>query len=65
VGALEILGGVGLLFAKSRKAGAAILIAVMLGALGTHLVAGEYSRLVPPLVLGGLVALSYASRRFA
>ena len=57
VGVLEILGGLGVLIPKWRRAAAATLVAVMIGALGTHAVHAEFSRLTPPLVLGGLAFL--------
>ena len=62
VGILEVLGGLGLLITKSRRAAAATLIALMIGALFTHLVNAEFLRLVPPLVLGGLAFLVYSWR---
>src|SRR6266481_4766377 len=65
VGGLEVLAGVGLLIPKSRRAAAAILIALMVGALFTHLVHAEPFRLVPPLILGGmaLLVLSWSADR--
>ena len=54
IGALEILGGLGVLIPRCRRSAAVILAVLMLGALATHAVYGEYPRLVPPLVLGGL-----------
>ena len=62
IGALEILGGLGMLIPRCRRAAAAILVAVMIGALCTHAVYREYPRLIPPLVLGGFVFLLYWSR---
>ena len=62
IGALEMLGGLGVLIPRCRRAAAAVLIAVMLGALYTHAVHGELPRLIPPLVLGGLAFLLYSSR---
>ena len=57
VGVLEILGGVGVLIPRWRRAAAAILVALMIGALCTHAVQAEFTRLIPPLVLGGLAFL--------
>ena len=54
IGVLEILGGLGVLIPRWRRAAAAILVALMIGALCTHAVHGEFPRLIPPLVLGGL-----------
>ena len=62
VGVLEILGGLGVLIPRWRRAAAATLVAVMIGALGTHAVNAEFPRLVPPLVLGGLAFLMYSAR---
>ena len=62
IGVFEILGGLGVLIPRWRRAAAAILVALMIGALCTHAVQGEFPRLIPPLVLGGLAFLLYASR---
>ena len=62
VGVLEILGGLGVLIPKWRRAAAATLVALMTGALGTHAVNAEFPRLIPPLVLGGLAFLMYSVR---
>src|SRR5436190_3287231 len=62
IGALEILGGLGVLIPRCRRSAAVILAALMLGALATHAVYREYPRLLPPLVLGGLAFAVYASR---
>jgi len=62
IGVFEVLGGLGVLIPSWRRAAAAILVALMIGALCTHAVQGEFPRLVPPLVLGGLAALLYSSR---
>ena len=63
IGVLEIAGGVGLLIPRWRRAAAAVLVAVMAGALVTHAIYGEFPRLIPPLVLGGLAFLLYSTRR--
>ena len=62
VGVLEVLGGLGVLFPRWRRAAAATLVALMMGALGTHAVHAEFPRLIPPLVLGGLACLMYSAR---
>jgi uncharacterized membrane protein YphA (DoxX/SURF4 family) len=62
IGVFEILGGLGVLIPRWRRAAAAILVALMIGALCTHVVHGEFRRLIPPLVLGGLAFLLYSSR---
>jgi uncharacterized membrane protein YphA (DoxX/SURF4 family) len=61
VGAFEILGGIGVLIPAWRRAAAAILVALMIGALCTHVIQAEFTRLIPPLVLGGLAFLLYSS----
>jgi putative oxidoreductase len=64
VGALEILGGLGVLIPAWRRPAAMLLVALMLGAAGTHVLHTEFPRLLPPLVLGGLgLALLMASRQ--
>ena len=62
IAVLEILGGLGVLMPKWRKAAAATLVALMIGALGTHAVHAEFPRLIPPLVLGGLALLLCSAR---
>ena len=62
IGVFEILGGLGVLIPRWRRAAAAILVALMLGALGTHAIQAEFPRLIPPLVLGGLAFVLYLSR---
>jgi putative oxidoreductase len=59
VGMIELLGGIGLLVPRARPAAALVLGALMIGALGTHLLNGEWARVVPPLVLGGVASLIY------
>jgi uncharacterized membrane protein YphA (DoxX/SURF4 family) len=61
IGAFEILGGIGVLIPAWRRAAAAILVALMIGAVCTHAVQAEFTRLIPPLVLGGLAFLLYSS----
>ena len=61
-GILEIVGGIGLLITKARRAAAAMLVALMIGAVFTHLLSAEPMRLLPPLVLGGLGLLVYSWR---
>jgi putative oxidoreductase len=65
VGIFEILGGVGVLIPQWRRAASLILGALMVGALCTHVVHGEFPRIIPPLVLGGLAFLMYWSHRSA
>ena len=62
IGVLEILGGLGVLIPKWRRAASATLVVLMIGALGTHAVHAEFPRLIPPLVLGGLAFLVFSAR---
>jgi putative oxidoreductase len=55
-GALEVLGAVLVVVPRTRVAGAALLVVVMLGAVATHLRAGEAAEIVAPLVLGTMAA---------
>ena len=63
VGVLEILGGLGVLIPRWRRAASLTLGGLMAGALCTHLVHAEYPRVIPPLVLGGVALLMYWSHR--
>jgi putative oxidoreductase len=65
VGVLEIAGGIGLLVPKGRRVAGAMLIAIMIGALLTHLLHAEFPRVLPPLILGVVLAALVAidSRR--
>jgi len=63
VGVLEILGGLGVLLPRWRRPAALLLAVLMLGAIATHMLHAEFSRVLPPLVLGGLaLLLTYQSR---
>lgn len=62
IGVLEVLGGLGVLIPRWRRAAAAMLVALMIGALCTHALQGEFARLIPPLILGVLALLLYSSR---
>jgi putative oxidoreductase len=63
VGVFEILAGVAVLIPRWRRAASLILGTLMMCALCTHLVNGEYPRIIPPLILGGLVFLTYRAHR--
>ena len=63
VGLLEMLGGVGILIPRLRRTASIALGVVMIGALVTHVVHAELSRVVPPVVLGGLAWLIYFTPR--
>jgi|SoiMethySBSTD1v2_1073268.scaffolds.fasta_scaffold15889_6 putative oxidoreductase len=63
VGVLELLGGLGVLIPRWRRAASLTLGVLMTGALCTHLVHAEFPRVIPPLVLGGVAFLMYWSQR--
>lgn len=63
VGVFEILGGLGVLIPRWRRAASLTLGVLMMGALCTHVVNAEFARVIPPLVLGGLAFLMYRSHR--
>lgn len=54
IGGIEILAGLGLFVPPLRRWAAVALMVVMAGAMVTHLVHGEFVRLLSPLILGGL-----------
>jgi putative oxidoreductase len=56
IGAVEVLGGLGLLFPRFAPLAALVLIGTMLGALRTGIVFGEMLHVILPAVL--LVALA-------
>lgn len=63
IGVFEIIGGLAVLIPRWRRAASLMLVVLMTGALVTHVVNGEFSRVVPPLVLGGLAGLMFWSTR--
>lgn len=63
IGVFEIIGGIGVLIPRWRRAAATVLVSLMIGALCTHAVHREFARLIPPLVLGGLAFLLSSSSR--
>jgi len=62
VGVIEILGGIAVLIPRWRRAASLTLVALMIGALCTHVVNAEFPRIIPPVVLGGLALLMYRSK---
>ena len=57
-GLTEVLGAVVLWVPPTRLIGAILLVAVAWGAIGTHVVMGEWLQMLPPL---GLAALALAA----
>ncbi len=55
----ELAGGILILLPKSKRAGAALIAAVMLGAIGTHVLLGDHlgHAIVPALILLFTVSL--------
>ncbi len=53
-GVAEILGGLMLLIPRLTTVGAAVVIIVMFGATGTHIMASEWPRIIVPLVFGAM-----------
>ena len=60
IGAVEMLAGLGVLFPPLRRPAAITLMVVMAGALVTHVVHGEFVRLISPLILGGALYALYS-----
>ena len=54
IGVLEVLGGIGLLIPKLRLLAALGLVGIMLGAVGTHVMNGEFSE---PMFFVSIIAL--------
>ncbi len=59
VGAMEIIAGIAMLIPALRKAAAWIVMAIMMGALYTHVRHGEFLRLLPPVFLGALACIVF------
>jgi putative oxidoreductase len=57
IGLLELLGAVGLLIPRSAAWAALGLILIMLGALETHVLEGEYLAALGPIVMLGLLGV--------
>ena len=64
VGVFEILGGLGVLFARWRRAASLSLGALMMSALCTHVVHAEFPRVIPPLALGGVAFDDYTGQPY-
>ena len=62
IGILEIVAGIAILIPRWRRMAAAALMLIMIGALCTHVLHGEWARMIPPVLLGGL---AFASARWS
>jgi len=58
IGILEIVAGIAMLIPRWRRMAAATLMIIMMGALCTHALHGEWARVIPPIVLGSLAFAS-------
>ena len=56
-GVAEILGGLMLLIPRLTTLGAAVIVMVMLGATGTHIMAAEWPRIGVTLVFGTMAGI--------
>ncbi len=62
-GAIEVVAAILIAVPKTRFFGASLLVATMIGGVGTHVIHGEYGAAIPALVLMSLSALVAWSRR--
>ena len=60
IGGIEMLAGISLFIPPVRRAATIALIVVMAGALLTHLIHGEWIRILPPLIFGAWAYGLYA-----
>jgi putative oxidoreductase len=63
IGGVEVVSGLLVLAPPLAAFGAIGMGAMMVGAIGTHVVHGELDRVAPPLVLLTLSAIVFAARR--
>ena len=63
IGALEVLGAMGVLIMKLRPLAGLGLGLLMIGAVGTHVAFGEWSMILPPFILMILSFTLFAFRR--
>ncbi len=63
IGVLELLGAVGVLIPKLRALAGLGLGLLMIGAVGTHVVFGEWAMVPPPFVLMVLAFVLFALRK--
>lgn len=55
VGLLEVVAAIGLLWPKTASVASGALLAVMLGAIATHLIHAEWGMTLPPLAISVLL----------
>jgi len=60
VGAMEVIAAIAVLIPQLRKAAAGLVMIIMAGALYTHARHGEFPRVVPPILLGGLAFIVFS-----
>jgi uncharacterized membrane protein YphA (DoxX/SURF4 family) len=71
IAAIEIIGGFGFLFPRTRTTAARAIMLLMMGAFITHIWHGEWMRLIPTCILGALTCVflklpsSWSQRPFA
>jgi len=69
VGGIEVSGGVLLLVPQTAIYAAAALAVIMLGAMGTHIAAGDpaaiYHEAVPLVLLGAVISMHWRRKRAA
>lgn len=58
IGILEIIAGIAILIPRWRKIAAAAFMIIMVGAVSTHALHGEWARVIPPVLLGTLAFAS-------
>jgi len=57
IGVFELVGAVLVLIPKTRVYGAALLILVMVGAIGTHMMNADWAGLLMPMMLGVMAGI--------
>ncbi|PYY29337.1 DoxX family protein [Paenibacillus illinoisensis] len=65
LGAVELLSAVGLLIPRTRMVAAGVLTFILIGALGSHLIYGQYGAVALPAILlvANIVVLAIGMRK--
>jgi uncharacterized membrane protein len=63
IGAAEVICGIGILIRKTRLFATALIMILMTGAIATHVMHGEFARVLPPLILIAATALAVVLAR--